>query len=100
MCCSFDDITSLGESHSLTEISLDGNPLAGENGYKQTVLRNMQHLRQLDMKRVSVSMVTFYTHFLIATLLLVFLLVVGIAGLFIFICVNFESLILHLGHDS
>ncbi len=52
--CSFEDISCLSESTSLSEVSLDGNPFAGDPAYKQTVLRHMQQLRQLDMKRVSV----------------------------------------------
>ncbi|XP_060602364.1 leucine-rich repeat-containing protein 49-like isoform X6 [Ruditapes philippinarum] len=50
---SFEDISCLGESTSLSEISLDGNPLTSEQYYKQIVLRHMQQLKQLDMKRVS-----------------------------------------------
>lgn len=52
---SFEDIACLGESTSLSEISLDGNPIAQEQYYKQIVLRHMQQLKQLDMKRVTVS---------------------------------------------
>ncbi|XP_045156719.2 leucine-rich repeat-containing protein 49-like isoform X2 [Mercenaria mercenaria] len=50
---SFEDISCLGDSTSLSEISLDGNPLTSEQYYKQIVLRHMQQLKQLDMKRVS-----------------------------------------------
>ncbi|XP_071168466.1 leucine-rich repeat-containing protein 49-like isoform X29 [Mytilus edulis] len=50
---SFEDIACLGESTSLSEISLDGNPIAQEQYYKQIVLRHMQQLKQLDMKRVT-----------------------------------------------
>lgn len=53
--CSFEDITSLSDSTSLSEISLDGNPITQEQYYKQIVLRHMQQLKQLDMKRVTVS---------------------------------------------
>ncbi|VDH99923.1 leucine-rich repeat-containing protein 49 [Mytilus galloprovincialis] len=49
----FEDIACLGESTSLSEISLDGNPIAQEQYYKQIVLRHMQQLKQLDMKRVT-----------------------------------------------
>lgn len=51
--CSFEDITSLSDSTSLSEISLDGNPITQEQYYKQIVLRHMQQLKQLDMKRVT-----------------------------------------------
>ncbi|XP_048258880.1 leucine-rich repeat-containing protein 49-like isoform X2 [Haliotis rufescens] len=51
--CSFEDISCLGESTSLSEISLDGNPIAQDQYYKQVVLRHMQQIKQLDMKRVS-----------------------------------------------
>ena len=55
-CFSFEDIACLAESNSLSEVALDGNPFASEASYKQTVLRHMQQLRQLDMKRISVSL--------------------------------------------
>lgn len=55
--CSFDDIVCLAKSHSLQEISLDGNPIASDQFYKQTILSNMQQLKQLDMKRVTVCVV-------------------------------------------
>ncbi|KAJ8310932.1 hypothetical protein KUTeg_011517 [Tegillarca granosa] len=50
---SFEDIACLGDSSSLSEISLDGNPITQEQYYKQIVLRHMQQLKQLDMKRVT-----------------------------------------------
>ena len=55
---SFEDISCLGDSTSLSEVSLDGNPITTqEQYYKQIVLRHMQQLKQLDMKRVTVSRV-------------------------------------------
>ncbi|XP_064192164.1 leucine-rich repeat-containing protein 49-like isoform X1 [Anguilla rostrata] len=50
---SFDDLTCLGESCSLSELTLDGNPVAQETWYRQTALRCMLQLKQLDMKRVT-----------------------------------------------
>ncbi|XP_076465763.1 leucine-rich repeat-containing protein 49-like isoform X2 [Babylonia areolata] len=50
---SFEDVQCLGDSSSLSEICLDGNPLAQDPAYKQVVLRNMQQLKQLDMRRVT-----------------------------------------------
>uniref|UniRef100_W5NBE6 Leucine rich repeat containing 49 n=1 Tax=Lepisosteus oculatus TaxID=7918 RepID=W5NBE6_LEPOC len=50
---SFDDLTCLGDSRSLSEVTLDGNPVAQETWYKQTALRYMVQLRQLDMKRIT-----------------------------------------------
>ncbi|XP_061879359.1 leucine-rich repeat-containing protein 49 [Entelurus aequoreus] len=56
---SCNNITSLhqlgcsGESRSLSELTLDGNPVAVETWYKQAVLRCVLHLRQLDMKRIT-----------------------------------------------
>ncbi|XP_059163229.1 leucine-rich repeat-containing protein 49-like isoform X2 [Physella acuta] len=50
---SFEDVQCLGESTSLSEISLDGNPLCQDSNYKHIILRHMQQLKQLDMKRVS-----------------------------------------------
>ncbi|XP_024151398.1 leucine-rich repeat-containing protein 49 [Oryzias melastigma] len=49
----FDQLACLGRSHSLSELTLDGNPVALETWYKQAVLRCVLHLRQLDMKRVT-----------------------------------------------
>ncbi|XP_038138516.1 leucine-rich repeat-containing protein 49 [Cyprinodon tularosa] len=50
---SFDQLACLGESHSLSELTLDGNPVALETWYKHAVLRCVLHLRQLDMKRIT-----------------------------------------------
>ncbi|KAM7014937.1 leucine-rich repeat-containing protein 49 [Tautogolabrus adspersus] len=50
---SFDQLACLGESRSLSELTLDGNPVALETWYKQAVLRCVLHLRQLDMKRIT-----------------------------------------------
>ncbi|XP_067940574.1 leucine-rich repeat-containing protein 49-like [Watersipora subatra] len=50
---SFDDIKCLSRSVSLQEISLDGNPIASDQFYKQNILSSMQQIRQLDMKRVT-----------------------------------------------
>jgi len=52
---SWSDVECLGESPSLCEISMDGNPISAETNYKQIILKNMSQLRQLDMKRVTVS---------------------------------------------
>uniref|UniRef100_A0A3Q3D1U4 Leucine rich repeat containing 49 n=1 Tax=Hippocampus comes TaxID=109280 RepID=A0A3Q3D1U4_HIPCM len=53
-----------GESLSLSELTLDGNPVALETWYKQAVLRCVLHLRQLDMKRITVSLITLFQVFL------------------------------------
>ncbi|XP_050401173.1 leucine-rich repeat-containing protein 49 [Patella vulgata] len=50
---SYEDISCLGDSHCLSEISLDGNPLCQDQYYKQIILRHMQQLKQLDMKKIS-----------------------------------------------
>ncbi|KAM9765872.1 leucine-rich repeat-containing protein 49-like [Menidia menidia] len=50
---SFDQLACLGESSSISELTLDGNPVALETWYKQAVLRCVLHLRQLDMKRIT-----------------------------------------------
>lgn len=50
---SFDQLACLGELCSLSELTLDGNPVALETWYKQAVLRCVLHLRQLDMKRIT-----------------------------------------------
>ncbi|XP_052340286.1 leucine-rich repeat-containing protein 49 [Oncorhynchus keta] len=50
---SFDELACLGESCSLSELTLDGNPVALETWYMQAALRCVLQLRQLDMKRVT-----------------------------------------------
>ncbi|KAJ8281369.1 hypothetical protein GJAV_G00066870 [Gymnothorax javanicus] len=50
---SFDEVSCLGESCSLSELTLDGNPVALETWYRHTALRCMVQLKQLDMKRVT-----------------------------------------------
>ncbi|PVD20176.1 hypothetical protein C0Q70_20671 [Pomacea canaliculata] len=49
----FEDVQCLGDSSSLSEICLDGNPICQDPSYKQVVLRHMQQLKQLDMRRVT-----------------------------------------------
>ncbi|KAF7241445.1 Leucine-rich repeat-containing protein 49 [Varanus komodoensis] len=49
----FDDIVCLADSASISEITLDGNPIAQETWYKPTVLHHMMQLRQLDMKKIT-----------------------------------------------
>ncbi|XP_056665093.1 leucine-rich repeat-containing protein 49 isoform X4 [Monodelphis domestica] len=50
---SFEDILCLADSTSLSDITLDGNPIAQESWYKHTILQHMMQLRQLDMKRIT-----------------------------------------------
>ncbi|XP_061855417.1 leucine-rich repeat-containing protein 49 isoform X2 [Colius striatus] len=50
---SFEDILCLADSSTLSDITLDGNPIAQETWYKHTVLHHMMQLRQLDMKRIT-----------------------------------------------
>ncbi|XP_062946649.1 leucine-rich repeat-containing protein 49 isoform X2 [Cynocephalus volans] len=50
---SFDSVSCLADSTSLSDITFDGNPIAQESWYKHTVLQNMMQLRQLDMKRIT-----------------------------------------------
>ncbi|XP_033022665.1 leucine-rich repeat-containing protein 49 isoform X5 [Lacerta agilis] len=49
----FDDILCLADSASLSDVTLDGNPIAQEALYKHTVLHHMMQLRQLDMKKIT-----------------------------------------------
>ncbi|XP_036593165.1 leucine-rich repeat-containing protein 49 isoform X1 [Trichosurus vulpecula] len=49
----FEDILCLADSTSLSDITLDGNPIAQESWYKHTILQHMMQLRQLDMKRIT-----------------------------------------------
>ncbi|XP_070324842.1 leucine-rich repeat-containing protein 49 isoform X5 [Odocoileus virginianus] len=51
----FESVCCLADSTSLSDITFDGNPIAQESWYKHTVLQNMMQLRQLDMKRITVS---------------------------------------------
>ncbi|XP_056463508.1 leucine-rich repeat-containing protein 49 [Gadus chalcogrammus] len=46
-------IPCLGDSCPLSELTLDGNPVALETWYRQAVLRCVLHLKQLDMKRIT-----------------------------------------------
>ncbi|KAJ3593272.1 hypothetical protein NHX12_005607 [Muraenolepis orangiensis] len=46
-------LACLGPSCPLSELTLDGNPVALETWYKQAVLRCVLHLKQLDMKRIT-----------------------------------------------
>ncbi|XP_075064185.1 leucine-rich repeat-containing protein 49 [Mixophyes fleayi] len=48
-----DDILCLADSTSLSDVTLDGNPIAQEPWYRQTILGHMVQLRQLDMKRIT-----------------------------------------------
>ncbi|TSK38385.1 Leucine-rich repeat-containing protein 49 [Bagarius yarrelli] len=50
---SFDELACLGDSCSLSELTLDGNPVAQESCYKPTALRYVLPLRLLDMKRIT-----------------------------------------------
>ncbi|KAM4749547.1 LOW QUALITY PROTEIN: leucine-rich repeat-containing protein 49 [Rhinophrynus dorsalis] len=47
------DILCLADSTSLSDVTLDGNPIAQESWYRQTILGHMLQLRQLDMKRIT-----------------------------------------------
>eukprot|EP00903_Cladosiphon_okamuranus_P021119 g19400.t1 len=54
---SFQDCSCIFSVRSLLELSLDGNPVAGENGlgssYRRYVLHHLPDLRHLDLKRVT-----------------------------------------------
>uniref|UniRef100_A0A8C5M7T4 Leucine rich repeat containing 49 n=1 Tax=Leptobrachium leishanense TaxID=445787 RepID=A0A8C5M7T4_9ANUR len=47
------DILCLADSTSLSDVTLDGNPIAQETWYRQSILGHMLQLRQLDMKRIT-----------------------------------------------
>ncbi|XP_051898656.1 leucine-rich repeat-containing protein 49 isoform X3 [Pristis pectinata] len=49
----FENIACLADSLSLSEVTLDGNPIAQESWYKHTILQHMVQLRQLDMKKIT-----------------------------------------------
>ena len=65
---SFDDISCISDTPSLLELCLDGNPLCQDLSYKQTILRHVQQLKQLDMKRITVR---FTILIILITLLLI-----------------------------
>ncbi|XP_015677620.2 leucine-rich repeat-containing protein 49 [Protobothrops mucrosquamatus] len=48
-----EDILCLADSASISELTLDGNPIAQEACYKPTILHRMMQLRQLDMKKIT-----------------------------------------------
>ncbi|KAF4101033.1 leucine-rich repeat-containing protein 49 isoform X2 [Onychostoma macrolepis] len=48
-----DALACLWHCRSLSELSVDGNPVALESCYRQTLLRCSPHLQLLDMKRVT-----------------------------------------------
>ncbi|XP_055029949.2 leucine-rich repeat-containing protein 49 isoform X1 [Misgurnus anguillicaudatus] len=51
---SFDELACLWKCRSLSEVCVDGNPVALESCYRQTLLRCCpSHLQLLDMKRVT-----------------------------------------------
>ncbi|KAB0375273.1 hypothetical protein FD755_013765 [Muntiacus reevesi] len=54
-CRQIFSVCCLADSTSLSDITFDGNPIAQESWYKHTILQNMTQLRQLDMKRITVS---------------------------------------------
>ncbi|XP_033634664.1 leucine-rich repeat-containing protein 49-like isoform X1 [Asterias rubens] len=50
---SYEDICCIADAPSLSEVSLDGNPLSQDINYKSIILRNVKQIRQLDMKRIT-----------------------------------------------
>ena len=52
---SYEDICCIADAPSLSEVSLDGNPLSQDINYKSIILRNVKQIRQLDMKRITVK---------------------------------------------
>ena len=52
---SFDDICCLSNCDSLSELTLDGNPLANHHDYRHSAIFHVSHLRSLDQTLVSVS---------------------------------------------
>ena len=52
---SFDAIKTITLVPNLQELALDGNPICSERNYKKAILSQIVTLKQLDMKKVSVS---------------------------------------------
>jgi len=49
----YEDISCCASAKSLTELSLDGNPIANETTYKNNIILNITSLKNLDMKKIS-----------------------------------------------
>ena len=54
--CSFDDICCLSNCDTLSELTLDGNPLANLPDHRHSIIFHVSHLRTLDQTTVSVSL--------------------------------------------
>ncbi len=52
---SFDDVSCLSGCDSLSELTLDGNPLANAPDHRPSAIFHVSHLRVLDQTPVTVS---------------------------------------------
>ncbi len=52
---SFDDVICLSECEGLSELTLDGNPLAHAPDHRQSIIFHINHLRALDQTPVTVN---------------------------------------------
>ena len=55
-CDRFSDITCMVDNSSLTELALDGNPLANNPDYRKTIIYRMKNLKVLDTRPLTVTM--------------------------------------------
>ena len=55
LLCSFDDIACLSNCDSLSDLTLDGNPLANQSDHRPSIIFHISLLRSLDQTVVSVS---------------------------------------------
>ena len=46
----------MADNSSLTELALDGNPLASNPGYRKTIIHRMKNLKVLDTRPLTVYM--------------------------------------------
>jgi len=52
---SFDDIACLSQCDTLSELTLDGNPLANAPDHRQSTIFHVRNLRTLDQKPIMVG---------------------------------------------
>ena len=50
----FSDITCMTENSKITELALDGNPLASNSDYRKMLIHKMEKLSKLDTKTITV----------------------------------------------
>lgn len=54
----FSDIACMTDNSTLTELSLDGNPLTNNPHYRKMIIHRMKHLKVLDTRPLTVCIWT------------------------------------------